>query len=58
MTTSRLRVFPAISRNRDPRKYVGELMRVAQFANRNRLHRASSNPASTEVRFAPKISER
>ncbi|MHC2947295.1 alkanesulfonate monooxygenase SsuD/methylene tetrahydromethanopterin reductase-like flavin-dependent oxidoreductase (luciferase family) [Bradyrhizobium diazoefficiens] len=35
MTTSRLRVFPAISRNRDPRTYVGELMRVAQFADSN-----------------------
>jgi len=35
MTPSRLRVFPAISRNRDPQKYVGELMRVAQFADRN-----------------------
>ena len=30
-----LRVFPAISRNRDPQKYVGELMRVAEFADRN-----------------------
>ncbi|WGD50782.1 LLM class flavin-dependent oxidoreductase [Bradyrhizobium sp. CB1650] len=35
MTSSRLRVFPAISRNRDPKKYVGELMRVAQFADRS-----------------------
>lgn len=35
MTPPRLRVFPAISRNRDPQKYVGELMRVAQFADRN-----------------------
>ena len=35
MTPRRLRVFPAISRNRDPKKYVGELMRVAQFADRN-----------------------
>src|SRR5215467_2901817 len=33
--TPRLRVFPAISRNRDPKTYVGELMRVAQFADRN-----------------------
>src|SRR6266568_6719905 len=35
MTPPRLRVFPAISRNRDPKKYAGELMRVAQFADRN-----------------------
>ena len=35
MTPPRLRVFPAISRNRDHRQYVGELMRVAQFAERN-----------------------
>ena len=35
MTRPRLRVFPAISRNRDPNKYVGELMRVAQFAERS-----------------------
>ncbi|MFT4115505.1 LLM class flavin-dependent oxidoreductase [Bradyrhizobium sp.] len=35
MTSPRLRVFPAISRNRDPGKYVDELMRVAQFADRN-----------------------
>lgn len=35
MTPARLRVFPAISRNRDPKKYVGELMRVAEFADRN-----------------------
>jgi alkanesulfonate monooxygenase len=32
---TKLRVFPAISRNRDPKKYVGELMRVAQFADSN-----------------------
>ncbi|MCK1362325.1 LLM class flavin-dependent oxidoreductase [Bradyrhizobium sp. 199] len=35
MTPPRLRVFPAISRNRDPGKYVGELMRVARFADSN-----------------------
>ncbi|MDE5446600.1 LLM class flavin-dependent oxidoreductase [Bradyrhizobium sp. CSA207] len=35
MMPPRLRVFPAISRNRDPKRYVGELMRVAQFADRN-----------------------
>jgi alkanesulfonate monooxygenase len=35
MTPPRFRVFPAISRNRDPSRYVGELMRVAQFADRN-----------------------
>jgi alkanesulfonate monooxygenase len=35
MTPRRLRVFPAISRNRDPKKYVDELMRVAQFADSN-----------------------
>ncbi|QAU48908.1 LLM class flavin-dependent oxidoreductase [Bradyrhizobium guangzhouense] len=35
MMSARLRVFPAISRNRDPKKYVGELMRVAEFADRN-----------------------
>jgi alkanesulfonate monooxygenase len=35
MTLPRLRVFPAISRNRDPNNYVAELMRVAQFADRN-----------------------
>ena len=35
MTPRRMRVFPAVSRNRDPKKYVGELMRVAQFADRN-----------------------
>ncbi len=32
---TRLRVFPAISRNRDPRRYVDELMRVARFADDN-----------------------
>ncbi|MBR0737527.1 LLM class flavin-dependent oxidoreductase [Bradyrhizobium liaoningense] len=37
MTPPRLRVFPAISRNRDPRTYVGELMRVARFADQNRF---------------------
>lgn len=35
MTPARLRVFPAISRNRDPKQYVGELMWVAEFADRN-----------------------
>jgi alkanesulfonate monooxygenase len=35
VTSAKLRVFPAISRNRDPRKYVDELMRVARFADRN-----------------------
>lgn len=33
MTT--LRVFPAISRNRDPGKYIEELTQVARFADRN-----------------------
>jgi alkanesulfonate monooxygenase len=35
MMPPRLRVFPAISRNRDPKAYVGEMMRVAGFADRN-----------------------
>jgi alkanesulfonate monooxygenase len=35
MTKAKLRVFPAIPRNRDPSKYVDELMRVAHFADRN-----------------------
>lgn len=35
MMPPRLRVFPAISRNRDPKAYIGELMRVARFADRN-----------------------
>lgn len=35
MTPRRLRIFPAISRNRNPNTYVGELMRVAQFADCN-----------------------
>ncbi|MEY9182514.1 alkanesulfonate monooxygenase SsuD/methylene tetrahydromethanopterin reductase-like flavin-dependent oxidoreductase (luciferase family) [Bradyrhizobium sp. USDA 326] len=34
MMPPRLRVFPAISRNRDPKAYIGELMRVARFADR------------------------
>lgn len=37
MSNSRLRVFPAVSRNRDPAKYVDELMQVAHFADRNGL---------------------
>jgi alkanesulfonate monooxygenase len=35
MTKAKLRIFPAISRNRDPSRYVDELMRVAQFSDRN-----------------------
>lgn len=35
MTNARLRVFPAISRNRDPSRYVDELMQAAHFADRN-----------------------
>jgi alkanesulfonate monooxygenase len=35
VTRAKLRVFPAISRNRDPGRYIGELMRVADFADRN-----------------------
>jgi alkanesulfonate monooxygenase len=35
MTKARLRVFAAISRNRDPQKYIGELMRVAHFADQS-----------------------
>src|SRR5450631_3656625 len=35
MTKARLRIFPAISRNRDPSKYVDELMRIAHFSDRN-----------------------
>ena len=34
MSPARLRVFPAISRNRDPKTYVAELIRVAEFADR------------------------
>ncbi|PDT87328.1 LLM class flavin-dependent oxidoreductase [Bradyrhizobium sp. Y36] len=37
MNNARLRVFPAISRNRDPGKYVDELMHVAHFADLNGL---------------------
>ena len=35
MTKAKLRIFPAISHNRDPSKYVDELMRVAQFSDRH-----------------------
>jgi alkanesulfonate monooxygenase len=35
MTRAKLRIFPAISRNRDPTKYVDELMRIAHFSDRN-----------------------
>lgn len=35
MSKARLRIFPAISRNRDPSKYLDELMRVARFSDRN-----------------------
>jgi alkanesulfonate monooxygenase len=35
MAKGRLRVFPAISRNLDPSKYIDEMMRVAQFCDRN-----------------------
>ena len=35
MTKAKLRIFPAVSRNRDPAKYVDELMRVARFSDRN-----------------------
>jgi alkanesulfonate monooxygenase len=34
MTKANVRVFLAISRNRDPAKYVGELMQVAHFSDR------------------------
>ena len=37
MSNARLRVFPAVSRNRDPATYVDELMQVAHFADRNGL---------------------
>ena len=35
MTKARLRIFPAVSRNWDPSKYVDELMRIAHFSDRN-----------------------
>lgn len=35
MPERRLRIFPAISRNPDPSKYVDEVMRIAQFGDRN-----------------------
>lgn len=35
MTKAKLRIFPAVSRNRDPAKYVEELMRIANFSDRN-----------------------
>jgi alkanesulfonate monooxygenase len=35
MTKAKLRIFPTISRNQDPFKYIDELMRVAQFGDRN-----------------------
>lgn len=34
MTKAKLRIFPAISRNRDPAKYAGELMHVAHLSDR------------------------
>ena len=37
MTKAKLRVFPAISRNRDPAEYADELMRIAHFSDRNGL---------------------
>lgn len=35
MAKVKLRIFPAVSRNRDPTKYVDELMRIAHFSDRN-----------------------
>jgi alkanesulfonate monooxygenase len=35
MAQAKLRIFPAISRNRDPAKSVEELMRIAHFSDRN-----------------------
>jgi alkanesulfonate monooxygenase len=35
MAKAKLRIFPAVSRNRDPAKYVEELMRIAHFSDRN-----------------------
>ena len=35
MTKARLRTFLAVSRNRDPARYVDELMRAAHFSERN-----------------------
>jgi alkanesulfonate monooxygenase len=35
MTNAKLRVFPAVSRNRNPVKYVEELMHVARFSERS-----------------------
>lgn len=35
MTKPKIRIFPTIPRNRDPSKYIDELMRVAQFGDRN-----------------------
>ena len=35
MAKANLRIFPAVSRNRDPAKYVEELMRIARFSERN-----------------------
>jgi alkanesulfonate monooxygenase len=35
MTRAKLRVFSAVSRNRNPGKYVEELMHVAQFSERS-----------------------
>jgi alkanesulfonate monooxygenase len=35
MTAAKLRVFPAISRNRDPARYIEELMHVADLSDRS-----------------------
>jgi alkanesulfonate monooxygenase len=35
MKNAKLRVFPAVSRNRNPVKYVEELMHVARFSERS-----------------------
>jgi alkanesulfonate monooxygenase len=35
MAKRRLRIFPAVSRNLDPSKYIGEMVRVAQFCDRS-----------------------
>jgi len=37
MSKTKLRVFPAISRNIDSARYIDELMRAARFSDRNGL---------------------
>ena len=56
MSKTKLRVFPAISRNIDSARYIDELMRAARFSDRNGLAGILLINADRRSKISPRAS--